>query len=149
MVTMLRVEWIPSGSSEPLTSFSDISFSGGPSQTFKMSWDASVSKARNWRLKNKNMTDYYLVLTCWFTHINYVQHRKCTHIYLMNKSSVYVKCCFSNTTKIQPRRKMERIEYFIINQVLSKLEIWEYSLSPILSRDCLKQFFLRENVWLF
>lgn len=96
---MLRVEWIPSGSSEPLTSFSDISFSGGPSQTFKMSWDASVSKARNWRLENKKRTDCYLVLVCWFTGINYVH-------WIYNQC-VYVSCkmlllkCNQNATKRQ------------------------------------------------
>lgn len=56
---MLRVEWIPSGSREPLTSFRDISFSGGPSHTFRMSWDASVSNARNWRLGEVNTRDCY------------------------------------------------------------------------------------------
>lgn len=45
---------MPSGISEPLISLSNISFSGGPSQTRRMSWDASVSKARNWRLKEHN-----------------------------------------------------------------------------------------------
>ena len=53
MVTRLSVEWMPSGSREPLTSLRDISLSGGPSHTFRMSWDASVSKARNWRLKRE------------------------------------------------------------------------------------------------
>lgn len=45
---------MPSGIREPLISLSNISFSGGPSQTRRMSWDASVSKARNWRLKEHN-----------------------------------------------------------------------------------------------
>lgn len=45
---------MPSGIREPLISLSNISFSGGPSQTRRMSWDASVSKARNWRLKKHN-----------------------------------------------------------------------------------------------
>lgn len=49
----MRVLWIPSGSREPDTSFRDISFSGGPSHTLRMSWDASVSKARNCRLRNE------------------------------------------------------------------------------------------------
>ncbi|TNN72288.1 hypothetical protein EYF80_017440 [Liparis tanakae] len=46
-VTVFSVEWILAGSREPLSSDRDISFSGGPSQIFSMSWLASVSNANN------------------------------------------------------------------------------------------------------
>lgn len=65
---MFRVEWMPSGSSDPLSSARDISLLGGPSQTRSMSWLASVSNARNWRLQKtevKTNTRYWKQYSGW------------------------------------------------------------------------------------